>query len=82
MEFRTGRPVKITERRHILTNFPGGGPPPRPPYENSSTPHRYVAGSSDGCLRPLLRSPPTLKVADNPGGNARWIVKLVKIILR
>ena len=66
-----------TKRRYILANFPGGGPPdPPPPYQEVypkiSTAHHFMARGQLSCRRQhapptLLRYPPTLKVADNPG---------------
>ena len=86
MEFRTGGPVKTTERSHILENFPGGGPQTPlsgdvPQFIHPSP----LRGSgllcpADGGLRhappTLPRSPPTLKVADNPGP---WIQKSTRV---
>ncbi len=62
------------ERRHIFTNFPGGGPPD-PPVRGCTLIYLHLATSWHGSAvfcRWLpappthLRSPPTLKVADNP----------------
>ena len=69
------------KRRYILTNFPGGGPPD-PPMRRCALTYPPFAASWLGAAmswgrRPapptLHRSPPTLKVADNPARlHLRW----------
>ncbi len=69
------------KRRHILAIFPGGGPPDTPmrgctggftllyPSLAASWLGSAVSCRWQGAPPTLVRSPPTLKVVDNPGNS-------------